>query len=78
MEIANCGMGCVLIEREVVQLVSEQFDRPCEMRMVTYYQIDGEWIRDERVDYTKIKDGTLRFKRYVSEDLLFFERAKEF
>lgn len=80
IEIANCGMGCVLIEREVVKLVVKEFDRPCEMRMVWYYwdEEDREWIRDERTDYAKLKDGTLRFKRYMSEDLLFFERAKEF
>jgi len=78
-EIANCGMGCVLIEREVVKLVAEEYDRPCEMRVVWYYDWWWEsWVRDERIDYTKIKDWTVRFRRYMSEDLLFFERAREF
>ena len=79
-EVANCGMWCVLIEREVVKLISEEFDRPCEARMVWYYYDEDEkqWIRDERCDYDKLKDWMKRFKRYMSEDLLFFERAKEF
>lgn len=79
MQIANCGMGCVLIEREVIKLVMEEFERPCETRIVWYYDGGKEgWIRDERMDYSQIKDGTLRFKRYMSEDLMFFERAREF
>jgi hypothetical protein len=49
-------MGCVLIEREVVQLVSDHFDRPCEAKMCWYYDDDGEWVRDDRVDFAKLKD----------------------
>lgn len=77
-EIANCGMGCVLIKRDVVETVYKQYQRPCEMKMCYYYFIDKQWYRDETLDYAKLKDWMLRFKRYISEDLLFFERAKDF
>jgi len=55
-EIANCGMGCVLIEREVVALVESEFSKPCEARMVTYYYAQNEWIRDERMNPSSITD----------------------
>ena len=75
-EIDNCWMGCVLIKRGVVELITSQFPKPCEMRMFTYFRNDNEWVRDDMIDYSKIKDWTLRFNRYMSEDLLFFERAR--
>lgn len=78
-QIANCGMGCVLIERWLVKMVSEEFDLPCEERMVWYFDWGEEWwIRDERMDYDKAKNWMLRFKRRMSEDLLFFERCRDF
>ena len=77
-EVANCWMWCVLIEREVIKLVASEFDRPCEARMTKYYSDEWEWIRDDRVDITKVTDWMLWFKRYMSEDLTFFEIAKEF
>lgn len=77
-EISNCGMWCVLMKREVIEAMKE-YERSCESRMVWYYFEDDtkQWLRDEQVDYTKIRDWMFRFKRYMSEDLLFFERAKE-
>lgn len=79
-EIANCWMWCVLIERKVIELMKEEYDRPCEARITWYFydEDDKQWVRDERCDYDKLKDWMKRFKRYMSEDLLFFERAKEF
>lgn len=77
-KIANCWMGCVLIKRQVLELMIEEYDRPCETRMATYFWADNEWIRDERIDYHKAQDWMLRFRRYMSEDIMFFERAKEF
>ena len=76
-QIANCWMGCVLVRRDVVETIMKHFPRPCEMKMCTYFwsDEDNEWVRDELIDPSKIKGWMLRFKRYLSEDLLFFERA---
>lgn len=77
-EIATCGMGCVLIKRKVLKSVMDHFPRPCEMKMCTYYwsDEDGEWVRDEIIDPEKIKVWMLKCRRYMSEDILFFERAR--
>jgi hypothetical protein len=78
MPIANCGMGCVLIARGVARVVSEAFVMPCEMGLRTYWRDDdGTFVRDDMADMTKVKDGTLNFQRFMSEDLIFFERARD-
>lgn len=75
--IANCGTGCVIVSREIASKVSERYDRPFESRIVTYYRDGDEWVRDELCDVSKIAQGTLRFKRHMGEDLLFFERCRD-
>jgi hypothetical protein len=77
MKIANCGMGCVLIKRDVVKTVFENYNMPFEMKMAWYFQDGDSWVRDDITDFSKITDGVLRFQRYVSEDILFFERARD-
>lgn len=76
-EIVNFWMWCVLIKREVLEAMSANHTRPCEMRDVRYYKVDWHNIADYEIDPYWIPEWTLRYKRYMSEDLLFFEKAKK-
>lgn len=74
-EIANCWMWCVLIKREVVEAVAKKYESPCEMWYKYYYKIWDDIIREDDIDIYALKDWILRYKKWISEDLLFFERA---
>ena len=70
-------MGCVLCKRDVIEIMAQSFEMPCEIK-ISYYvwsSEDNDWMREDMTDMTKIKVGALRFKRMLGEDLLFFERA---
>ena len=75
--IDTCWMGCVLCKRDVIEIMAQSFEMPCEIK-ISYYvwsSEDNDWMREDMTDMTKIKVGALRFKRMLGEDLLFFERA---
>lgn len=77
IEVATCGMGCVIIHKSVFKPVYERWGgMPCEMWMKWYYAIDWQWIMEDFVDVYNLKDWQVRFRKYLSEDLSFFERAK--
>ena len=76
IEIANCWFGCVLMKKKVCKDILENFSHPFEFRTVWYFKINSVWVRDDTVDYSLITDWTLRFRRYMAEDLLFMERAR--
>lgn len=75
-EIANCGMGCVMIKRNVIEDISKKYVYPCMMWEYWYYQSGAGYLREDDIDIYKLEEGRLRFKRFMSEDLLFFERCR--
>lgn len=77
-EIANCWMGCVLISKRVVEDIFKEYNTPCQLWEFWYYKSGDKFLREDDVDMYKLQGWQLRFKRYISEDLLFFERARWF
>jgi len=78
-EVAMCGFGCVLIHKDVFTKVYSTFhDFPTEMRTMRYYPLEDRVYSEEEIDYRNIKlpEWALRYKKYVSEDICFFERCK--
>lgn len=75
-EISNCWMWCVLINCDIIRKMIKKYDYPCQIREVRYYIFWNKHYRDDEVDYSKVTDWVLRYKRYMSEDLLFFDRVR--
>jgi hypothetical protein len=48
------------------------------MRTMWYYPLEDKIYSEEEIDYRNIKlpEWTLRYKKYVSEDICFMERCK--
>ena len=62
-EIYNCWMWCVLIKRDIIQSMFNQYDNPCEAKTVWFYIDWQEHIRDDEIDPYKITENMLRYKR---------------
>ena len=78
-EIKACWFGCVLVHRDVFKKVCQTFHNfPTEMRTMRYYMIEWTPMSEEEIDYKHIKipEWTVRYNKYVSEDMIFFERAR--
>jgi hypothetical protein len=79
IEIENCGTGCVLISRNVIEaLYNKYHTMPFEFRTYRYKKPQEEHteeIKQEQINDLDIDINT--YTRSISEDLLFFERAKK-
>jgi len=79
VEIANCGTGCVIISRKVICDMMEKYnEEPFEFPTMKYIKTP-EWVEEFTIEaMQKIPDWEWfkMCKKHISEDLLFFERAK--
>jgi len=66
-----------MIHRECLGKVYEKFEgHPCEMRYMWYRKTPQGDISEDDIDLYRLRDGMIRYRRYVSEDVLLFERIK--
>lgn len=75
--VSACGMWCVLVSRNCFEKLYRKYQAcPFEMRNMRYY-LEDKFIKSEDDLRHQHVDTKIKYCRFVSESILFSERAKK-